>query len=68
MTNSKQGFGVGAVIVIIALIIIIGAYLYYGKKPAEVVEPVETTATTETAVVETPAAETPAAETPAAQE
>ncbi len=48
MINSKKGFGAGAVIVVIALILIVGAYLYYAPKQ-EVVAPVdETPATTDT--------------------
>ncbi len=55
MTNTKQGFGTGVIIVIIALILIIGGYMYYGNRdnenpedvypplPEEVLPPEETT-------------------------
>ena len=44
MTNNKNGFGVGTLVVIIALVLIIGGYMYYSNQDTV---PAETTETTE---------------------
>lgn len=51
----KKGFGVGAIIVIIAIVIIIGAYAFYGNKAPVETNPNEVSATT-TAAIENVAA------------
>ncbi len=46
MTNNKNGFGVGTLVVIIALVLIIGGYMYYSNQDTVPAETTDMTAET----------------------